>query len=35
MDMMKLTKADLVDGSEVLGAMEFMDLADGAQIIFV
>jgi peroxiredoxin family protein len=35
MDMMKLTKADLVDGSEVLGAMEFMDLANGAQIIFV
>jgi peroxiredoxin family protein len=35
MDMMKLTKADLIDGAEVLGAMEFMDLAEGAQIIFV
>lgn len=35
MDMMKLTKADLVDGAEVLGAMEFMDISDGAQIIFV
>ncbi|NTV36819.1 MAG: hypothetical protein HGA53_07685 [Anaerolineaceae bacterium] len=35
MDMMKLTKEDLIDGAEVLGAMEFMDVADGAQIIFV
>jgi peroxiredoxin family protein len=35
MDMMKLTKADLVDGAEVLGAMEFIDMADGGQIIFV
>jgi peroxiredoxin family protein len=35
MDMMKLTKADLIDGAEVLGAMEFIDIADGAQIIFV
>jgi peroxiredoxin family protein len=35
MDMMKLTKADLVDGAEVLGAMEFVELSAGAQIIFV
>ena len=35
MDMMKLTKEDLIEGSEILGAMEFMDIADGAQIIFV
>jgi len=35
MDMMKLTKEDLIEGAEVLGAMEFMDIADGAQIIFV
>ena len=35
MDMMKLKKEDLVDGAEVLGAMEFLDIADGAQIIFV
>jgi peroxiredoxin family protein len=35
MDMMKLTKADLVDGADVLGAMEFIDLSDGGQIIFV
>lgn len=35
MDMMKLTKEDLIEGAEVLGAMEFMEIADGAQIIFV
>ncbi|HLD93034.1 MAG TPA: DsrE/DsrF/DrsH-like family protein [Anaerolineales bacterium] len=35
MDMMKLTKEDLIDGAEVLGAMEFLEVADGAQIIFV
>ncbi|NTW08488.1 MAG: hypothetical protein HGA28_02840 [Anaerolineaceae bacterium] len=35
MDMMKLKKEDLIDGASVLGAMEFMDIAEGAQIIFV
>ncbi|HEY4717561.1 MAG TPA: DsrE/DsrF/DrsH-like family protein [Anaerolineales bacterium] len=35
MDMMKLTKDDLIEGAEVLGAMEFLEVADGAQIIFV
>ena len=35
MDMMKLTVDDLIEGAEVLGAMEFLDIADGAQIIFV
>lgn len=35
MDMMKLTKEDLVEGAEVLGAMEFLEIADGAQIVFV
>ena len=35
MDMMKLTQDDLVDGATVLGAMEFMDLTEGAQIVFV
>ena len=35
MDMMKLDKEDLVEGAEVLGAMEFLEIADGAQIIFV
>lgn len=35
MDMMKLTKEDLVDGAEVLGAMEFLELSADAQTIFV
>jgi peroxiredoxin family protein len=35
MDMMKLTREDLVEGAEVLGAMEFMDLTENAQVLFV
>jgi peroxiredoxin family protein len=35
MDMMKLTADDLVDGAEVLGAMEFMEISRDSQIIFV
>lgn len=35
MDMMRLTKADLIDGAEVLGAMEFMELSAGAQTLFI
>jgi peroxiredoxin family protein len=35
MDMMKLTVEDLVDGAEVLGAMEFMEISEGAQVIFI
>lgn len=35
MDMMKLTQDDLVEEATVLGAMEFMDLTEGAQIVFV
>jgi peroxiredoxin family protein len=35
MDMMKLTKEDLVEGADVLGAMEFLEIADGAQVMFV
>ncbi len=36
MDMMKLTKDDLFDGVEsVLGAMEFMEISEGAQVIFI
>ena len=35
MDMMKLTKEDLIEGAEVLGAMEFLEKSEGAQIIFV
>ena len=35
MDMMKLTKDDLVEGADVLGAMEFLEIADGGQVMFV
>ena len=35
MDMMKLTKDDLVEGAEVLGAMEFLELSENAQVLFV
>lgn len=35
MDMMKLEEDDLVDYAQVLGAMEFLDVADDAQVIFV
>ncbi len=35
MDMMKLTKDDLIEGAEVLGAMEFLEIADGAQVMFI
>ena len=35
MDMMKLTKADLVPDAEVIGAMEFIEYSEGAQIMFV
>ena len=35
MDMMKLTQEDLVDGAEVLGAMEFLEIAEGGQVMFV
>ena len=35
MDMMGLTGDDLVDGAEVLGAMEFLEIIEGGQVIFV
>ncbi|MCG3208788.1 MAG: Sulfur carrier protein DsrE2 [Anaerolineae bacterium] len=36
MDMMKLEKEDLCDQiDDVIGAMEFMEMSDGAQIIFI
>ena len=35
MDMMGLTEDDLVDGAKVLGAMEFMDITENAQTIFI
>jgi len=36
MEMMKLSKDDLFEGVEgVIGAMEFMELSEGAQVIFI
>lgn len=36
MDMMKLEKEDLCEEvDEVIGAMEFMEMSDGAQVIFI
>jgi peroxiredoxin family protein len=35
MDMMGLTGEELVEGAEVLGAMEFLEVSDGGQVIFV
>ena len=35
MDMMNLHKPDLIEGAEVLGAMEFMELSENAQLLFV
>lgn len=35
MDMMKLTKADMIEGTEILGAMEFLEYAEDAQTLFV
>lgn len=34
-DMMKLTQADFVEGIPVLGAMEFLEISEGAQLLFV
>ena len=35
MDMMQLTDDDLIEGAEVLGAMEFLEITEDAQILFV
>lgn len=35
MDMMGMTEEDLMDGAEVLGAMEFMEMSEDAQVLFV
>ena len=35
MDMMKLTREDLIEGVDVLGAMEFLEISEGAQVLFV
>ena len=34
-EMMGLTKDDLVDEAEVLGAMDLMELSEGAQLLLV
>jgi len=34
-DMMKLKKEDMVDSAQILGAMEFMEISEGAQLLFV
>lgn len=34
-DMMKLKQEDFVEGVQILGAMEFLDIADGAQVLFI
>jgi peroxiredoxin family protein len=35
MDMMNLKEEDLIDGAVMLGAMEFMDISEGSNIIFI
>jgi peroxiredoxin family protein len=35
MDMMHLTANDLVPDIDVIGAMEFMEMSDGAQMLFI
>ncbi len=35
MDMMNLKEKDLIDGAVMLGAMEFMDISEGSNIIFI
>jgi peroxiredoxin family protein len=35
MDMMRLTSEDIVEYAEVLGTMEFLEIDDEAQILFV
>jgi peroxiredoxin family protein len=35
MDMMGLTGDDLVGGAEVIGAMEFMEFSEDAQLLFI
>ena len=35
MDMMKLTKDDVIDDAEIVGAMEFLEIAEDAQVLFI
>ena len=34
-DMMKLKQEDFVDGVQILGAMEFLEVSEGAQLLFI
>jgi len=34
-DMMKLKKEDFVEGVSILGAMEFLEISEGAQLLFI
>jgi peroxiredoxin family protein len=35
MDLIGLSEDDLIDGVEVMGAMEFIEMTDGAQLLFI
>ncbi|RMF76708.1 MAG: hypothetical protein D6737_19650 [Chloroflexi bacterium] len=35
MDMMKLTDEDIIEEAEIIGAMEFMEMSEGAQLLFI
>jgi peroxiredoxin family protein len=35
MDMMKLTVDDMIEGTEILGAMEFMEITEHSQVLFI
>ena len=35
MDMMKLSSEDLLDGVQIIGAMEFMEFSEDAQLLFI
>jgi len=34
-DMMKLKQEDMIESAKILGAMEFMEISEGAQLLFV
>jgi len=34
-DMMKLKQEDFIEGTQILGAMEFLEISEGAQLLFV
>jgi len=34
-DMMKLKQEDMIESAKILGAMEFMEISEGAQLLFI